>query len=209
MSETEKKQLIYERMSSVMAEVSPIAKDRQGAGYKFRGIDDVYQALQAILAKHQVFSLPTVLSEKSEERTAKSGAHLIYRVLHIRYTFYTTDGSTVSALVIGEAMDSGDKASNKAMSVAHKYALLQAFCIPTEESKDPENETFSVIGNKNPFDHVYYSGERSHKEELKKVFKELNILDVDKQRNLATSILNATPPVELSKLKEFVIHLHS
>jgi hypothetical protein len=27
------------------------------------------------------------------------------------------------------------------MSVAHKYALLQVFCIPTDEPKDPEHES--------------------------------------------------------------------
>jgi hypothetical protein len=46
--------------------------------------------------------------------------------------------------MIGEAMDSGDKSANKAMSAAQKYALLQVFCIPTEEPKDTENETHTV-----------------------------------------------------------------
>ena len=38
-------------------------------------------------------------------------------------------------------MDSGDKASNKAMSSAFKYACFQVFCIATEEMKDPDAET--------------------------------------------------------------------
>ena len=38
-------------------------------------------------------------------------------------------------------MDSGDKASNKAMSAAFKYACFQTFCIPTEEMQDPDAET--------------------------------------------------------------------
>ena len=38
-------------------------------------------------------------------------------------------------------MDSGDKATNKAMAIAMKYALFQVFCIPTEEMKDPDAET--------------------------------------------------------------------
>lgn len=47
-------------------------------------------------------------------------------------------------------MDSGDKSSNKAMSVAFKYACFQALCIPTEEMKDPDGETPEQIKPKTP-----------------------------------------------------------
>jgi hypothetical protein len=66
---------------------------------------------------------------------------LIYSICTIKYTFYAEDGSSVSATVIGEGMDSGDKATNKAMSIAFKYACFQVFCIPTEEMKDPDADT--------------------------------------------------------------------
>ena len=124
-------------------------KNTQGTGYNFRGIDDMYNALQAAMINHGVFTVPEVTNERSEERESRNGAHLIYRVLTIRYRFYCEDGSFVETTVIGEAMDSGDKATNKAMSVAHKYALIQVFCIPTEEAKDPENDTYEVK-NKTP-----------------------------------------------------------
>ncbi len=139
---------IFQAMIDVMADVAPIAKERRntGQGYNFRGVDEVYQGLQHIMAKHGVISLPTVLDERSEERQTKSGGVSIYRILKIRYDFYAADGSTVSATVIGEGMDSGDKASNKAMSVADKYCLLQAFKIPTAEPKDPENENHEILG---------------------------------------------------------------
>jgi len=137
---------IHMAMAAVMADVGHISKDRKNVqqGYNFRGVDDVYQALQVIMAKHGVFSLPTILGERSEERTTKSGGSLIYRVLTIKYTFYAFDGSSVDCSVVGEGMDSGDKASNKAMSVADKYALLQAFKIPTAEAKDPENDDHDI-----------------------------------------------------------------
>lgn len=144
---------IFEAIPKIMAEVDPIKKNRtntQGSGYKFRGIDDVYQALQAILAKHGVFTVPTVLEERSEERTSRSGGTLVYRILKMQFTFYADDGSSFSSVVLGEGMDSGDKASNKAMSVAHKYALLQVFCIPTDEAKDPEHETHFVAPRTQP-----------------------------------------------------------
>lgn len=138
---------IFGAMQHVMAAVEPVAKSRKNVqqDYQFRGIDDIYAALQAIMAKHGVFTIPTVLNDRTEDRTSKAGSLLIYRVLTIRYTFYcAADGSSIDSVVIGEGMDSGDKASNKAMAVAHKYALLQAFCIPTKEPKDPENDHHQV-----------------------------------------------------------------
>lgn len=138
--------LIYQAMPAIMADVDPISKARKNTqqGYSFRGIDDVYQALQVILSKHGVFTTSEIISDRTEERTTSKGNVLIYRVLKIRWHFHAKDGSSVWTETIGEGMDSGDKASNKAMSVAHKYALLQAFCIPTEEPKDPENESHEL-----------------------------------------------------------------
>jgi hypothetical protein len=48
------------------------------------------------------------------------------------------DGSTTLAQMFGEAMDSGDKATNKAMSAAYKYMAMQVFCIPTEGDNDAD-----------------------------------------------------------------------
>lgn len=132
--------LIFQQIPKIMADVDPISKNRQNVqqSYKFRGIDDVYQALQAVLAKHSVFSTSEILSERTEDRQTSKGSNLIYRILKVRWTLWASDGSSVQTETIGEGMDSGDKASNKAMSVAHKYALLQVFAIPTEDAKDPE-----------------------------------------------------------------------
>ena len=137
---------IYPAMVQIMADVDAIAKGRrnQAQGYQFRGIDDVYMELHPVLAKHGVFMTSEIKDERSEERTTKNGGASIYRIMKIKYTFWAQDGSYVCSEVIGEGMDSGDKASNKAMSVAQKYALLQAFLIPTEDAKDPENESHTV-----------------------------------------------------------------
>jgi hypothetical protein len=66
-------------------------------------------------------------------------------MLKMQYTFFADDGSSVKAVVMGEGMDSGDKASNKAMAVAHKYAIVQMFAIPTEDDKDPENDSHETV----------------------------------------------------------------
>ena len=138
---------IHEAIADIMGEVGAIKKDRANSqqGYKFRGIDDVYFAVHDLFVKHGVFSVPTVESDRTEERTTKNGSALIYRVLKIRYEFFARDGSSISATVIGEGMDSGDKASNKAMSVAHKYAILQLLAIPTEDTVDPEVDSHDVV----------------------------------------------------------------
>lgn len=137
---------IHQALVAVMRDLDAIGKDRRNAaqGYSFRGIDDVYNMLHPVLAKHGVFTIPTVVEERTEERTNQKGTVLIYRVMKIRYDFVAADGSSISATVIGEGMDSGDKAANKAMSVAQKYAFIQVLAIPTEESKDPEDDHHEV-----------------------------------------------------------------
>jgi hypothetical protein len=131
---------IYEAISNVMAEIGAIGKEKknQQQGFMYRGIDDVMNALQPALVKHKVFIAPDVLSEQREERASKNGGVMFSVRLEISYKFYTTDGSFIETKVIGEAMDSGDKATNKAMSIGYKYACFQVFCIPTEEMKDPD-----------------------------------------------------------------------
>lgn len=143
---------IYEQIPKIMADVPAIAKDNFNAGqkYKFRGIDDIYNALQSVLARHGVFCVPRVIWERTEERITKSGTALIYRILKIKYRFYADDGSFFDAIVVGEGMDSGDKAGNKAMSAAQKYAFLQVFSIPTEEQKDSENESHQLKPKESP-----------------------------------------------------------
>lgn len=140
---------IYQSITAAMADIEPIAKGRrnQQQGFQFRGIDDIMNELQPVLKNYGLFVVPEVLSMQREERETKSKSTLLYSILTIKYTFYASDGSSVSAVVIGEGMDSGDKASNKAMAVAMKYALLQVFCIPTEDAKDPDEESHQVVTN--------------------------------------------------------------
>jgi hypothetical protein len=136
-------QMIYKQMSLVMSEINPVKKDQKNEkqNYFFRGIDAVYQAAQSALVKHKVFCIPCVLSSSREERTTKGGSLLIYTILRVKYTFFAEDGSFVDCVTEGEGMDMGDKSCNKAMSAAHKYALLQTFCVPTDEPKDSENDS--------------------------------------------------------------------
>ena len=138
---------IYEAISQTMADVGFVGKNTKNTqqGFMFRGIDAVMNALNPAMQKNHIFIVPEVLEQTREERTSEKGKLLIYSICKIKYTFYAQDGSSVSAIVIGEGMDGGDKATNKAMSIAFKYACFQVFCIPTEEMKDPDAECHEVI----------------------------------------------------------------
>lgn len=135
--------LIYGKIADCMRQMGAIGKDSKNTqqGFMYRGVDAVMNALNPVLTANRMFCVPEVLEQHREERQTRSGGNLIYSILKIRYTLYAEDGSSVSAVVIGEGMDSADKGSNKAMSVAYKYAMFQIFSIPTEELVDPDGET--------------------------------------------------------------------
>lgn len=134
---------IYQSITKILEEVPAIGKNKKNTtqGFMFRGIDDVMNTFQPLLAKHKVFMVPQILEQTREERQTSKGGTLIYSICKIKYIFYAEDGSSIEAIVVGEGMDSGDKATNKAMAIAMKYAMFQVFCIPTEEMKDPDGET--------------------------------------------------------------------
>lgn len=135
---------IYQNIIKAMNEVNSISKDNynQLQKFKFRGIDDVMNAMHPILSKNNIFVTPEVESFEREERTSKNGGLIIYTIATIKFTFYAEDGSNIVVKVVGEAMDSGDKGMNKAMSIAYKYALFQVFCIPTED--DPDKDSYTL-----------------------------------------------------------------
>lgn len=143
---------IYEAISAVMKDCGFIAKDstNEQQRYKYRGIDAVMNALNPAFVANHVFCVPEVLEQTREERVNTKGTTLIYSVVRVKYTFYADDGSSVSAVVCGEGMDSGDKATNKAMSAAYKYACFQVFCIPTEEMHDSEEDSPEVAPRREP-----------------------------------------------------------
>ena len=142
---------VYEAINRVQADLAQtgISKERmntQGAGYKFRGIDDIYNALAPLIAKHGLCILPRVLHRECVERQSKSGNALFYITVDAEFDFVSAeDGSKHTVKTFGEAMDSGDKATNKAMSAAYKYAAFQAFCIPTEGDNDADANTHQVM----------------------------------------------------------------
>ena len=149
-------QQIFGLISQAMKKVDAVGKDsvNEQQKYKFRGIDAVYNALNPVMSELGLFICPEIIEHRREERVSESTYNnqtkktvLKYSILTIKYTVYAPDGSSVSCTVVGEGMDSGDKASNKAMSVAMKYAMFQLLMIPTEEMVDPDVETHVVTSS--------------------------------------------------------------
>jgi hypothetical protein len=145
-------QKIYQAISDVLKDVDAIGKDRknQAQGYSFRGIDDVYNTLHPIFAKHGVFVTPLVRSCEATEGENSKGTVMRRVILTVDFKFYAVDGSSVTATTIGEGIDSSDKASNKAMSAALKYALFQTLLIPTEDQPDADATTPDIPKKKEP-----------------------------------------------------------
>lgn len=137
---------IYQAIPAIMGEIDAVGKNQKNAkqGFMYRGVDDVMNAINPALVKHKVFIVPEILDQKREERKTNTGANLIYSICQMKFRFFAEDGSSVEAVTIGEGMDSGDKATNKAMAVAFKYACFQIFCIPTAEMKDPDADSHAV-----------------------------------------------------------------
>jgi hypothetical protein len=182
----ETKVKVYKAINAVQAELAKtgISKDRvnEQQRYKFRGVDEVYNALSPLLAKHGLCILPRVVSRECVERESAQQKALFYVTVHMEFDFVASeDGSKHTVVTYGEAMDSGDKATNKAMSAAYKYACMQAFSIPTEGDNDADATTHEVRINpvKNAMEDEFLPPEEI--ESLKNLAAELvQIIEIDK-----------------------------
>lgn len=153
---------VYKTINAVQADLarSGIGKDSTNTfdNYKFRGIDAVYNTLSPLLAKHGLCILPRMLTRHVDERTSAKGGALFYVTVEAEFDFVCAeDGSKHTIRTFGEAMDRGDKATNKAMSAAYKYAAFQAFAIPTEGDNDADATTHEVAAK--PMRHSPTKGE--------------------------------------------------
>lgn len=146
--------LIYKKMSLVMNDIGSVKKDQknQAQGFKFRGVDQFVNALHPALTKHGVFMAPKCHRFEQElkdvERSNGRKGVDKHVVMEMSYTFYAEDGSSVTVGPIpAEGLDSGDKATNKALSAALKYALIQTFSVPTEDMAEADLETPTISSN--------------------------------------------------------------
>lgn len=132
----------------VMGEVQAVRKgDRnQQQGFNFRGIDAVMNAAGPAMRKHGVAVVPTGVELSREHGTTKRGAATMTVIATVEYAAYGPDGLMFTGAAVGEAMDMGDKATAKAMSVAYRTFLLQSLTIPTDEP-DPDSQSWERGAN--------------------------------------------------------------
>jgi len=133
---------IFELIPKIMEEIGAIGKTQTNAfqKYKFRGIDDVLNRIHPVFAKHGVFVCPNVLNAEHREVESKDKISF-HATLRVAFRFYACDGSFIEAVTEGEGLDSSDKASNKAMSAALKYAVIQTFFVPTDDIEDSDRDS--------------------------------------------------------------------
>lgn len=134
---------VYQAISNVTAELarSGIGKTKRNTqqGFAYRGVDDVMQALAAALPKCGLVMLPRVTNRTERAAPSKSGGTIYTVILDVEWDLVSTvDGTLHTIVVQGESMDSGDKATNKALSAAYKYAAVLAFSIPLEGIEDAD-----------------------------------------------------------------------
>jgi hypothetical protein len=131
-------------MLKVMQDVGAVRKGERNAsqGFSFRGIDSVVNAVAPALKKHGVLVMPVLQGvEYAQVEVGRNRTAMLQCRVQVQYVFIAEDGSNLAAVVAAEALDSGDKATAKAMSVAFRTALLQALCLPTDEA-DPDHDVY-------------------------------------------------------------------
>ena len=143
-TKTETLDSIQVLLARVMNDVNAVKKtDRNTAqNFSFRGIDAVVNAVAPALREHGVIVMPEVLEHTySTVEVGRNRTQMEHVIVRVKYTFTGTQGDSLSCTVLGEAMDAGDKATPKAMSVAFRIALLQALALPTDEP-DPDSYSY-------------------------------------------------------------------
>ena len=144
---------VQQSLAKVMESVRSVAKGErnQQQGFVFRGIDAVMNAVGPALREHGVIILPEVLEHNLVGSQTSTGKSINVCRVKVRYTIYGPEGDSITGAAPGESMDSGDKATAKAMSVAYRTFLLQALTLPTDEP-DPDTETHEAQHRPVPWD---------------------------------------------------------
>lgn len=131
---------IYELIPQVMADIGAVAKSgASGVPYQFRSIEQVMNALHPAMVKHGVFILPAKVISVRDDRVGQKQGHMV--MLTMGYRIYGPRGDYVEVEGVGESVDYSDKASNQAMSMAYKYAILETFCITTKDQQDGDKHS--------------------------------------------------------------------
>lgn len=143
--------LVYSRLLELKRRATPLPKDQKmqvkgQVRYMYRGIDDIYDHLHTLMGEIGILLVPSEVREvkrASYETPPKFDGGPPGRANHValiqRFHWVAEDGSTMPVDLPGEGLDSGDKGTGKAASMAHKYAFVQSLSLPLSDP-DPEGE---------------------------------------------------------------------
>ena len=158
MEEKEIKQLnIFEKMSLITDEMAVVEKGLKVEVSKNRSYNavserDILDNVKPLEKKYRVYSYPadrkvidsSILSKKTEYGESTS----LYMRLEITYRFVNIDNPSeyIDVKTYGDGIDTGDKATGKAMTYGDKYALMKAYKISTGD--DPDKDASPEAGYK-------------------------------------------------------------
>lgn len=157
---TSDKPTVHEALVAARLAIGAVGKTAHNkqANYDFRGIDAVVNAAGPMLAAHGVNVVPTAIVENSAgqivygtKNTKSQSARVV-----VRYTVTGPANDSFPIEAVGEAFDSGDKATPKAAAVAWRTALIQLLMLPTDE---PDPDSFTYDGNTGEVQYVDWAQE--------------------------------------------------
>lgn len=184
---TDTKPHVVEALALVMGDVQGIAKTsrNQQQGFNFRGIDAVMNTVGPALRKHGVVIVPEDVVATYRDAQTTTGKAIREVTVRVTYRIHGPAGDSITMQAIGESLDSGDKGSAKAMSVAYRVALLQALTIPTDEP-DPDHYTYE---RSTKVDGPLTAKTRA---ELYALMADRHVTEPEAQRNAMSAVLGRT-----------------
>jgi len=143
---------IYAALSSVIAEVGAVGKNKRNEQqhYNYRSCDDVCDAVRPLLGKAGICVTKNILEKTQEDFSTRNGVLMVWVKMKCEWTFYASDGSSVKTESYGEGMDMGDKAINKAETGSLKNALLQMFMVMGHEDSEVPGPQDEEGGDRQP-----------------------------------------------------------
>jgi hypothetical protein len=135
---------IHEAIIRVRDDVGIIGKGDRNTqqNFLFRGVDRVLNTVGPAMVRHGVNCYPELQSLDYRDVVTSKGTRMREVTVQVAYHYVGPEGDMQVTIVPGEAMDAGDKAVSKAMSVALRTAHIQTFQIPTGDA-DPDSQTFT------------------------------------------------------------------
>lgn len=143
----EQKPNIFRKMLTATNEIQTVAKNlnvqvNNSSSYKAVSERDILDAVKPIEFKNGIYSYPlsrNIVETNILETESKYGVRkqLMIR-LEVVYRFLNVDNPEeyIDITSYADGIDSGDKATGKAMTYADKYALMKAYKISTGEDPD-------------------------------------------------------------------------